>query len=165
MRLFIILLGLALFFSMQPALADCVADCQASTYCGGGSYECAQLQNECYRRECNSDNEPSTSGHDGSYGAIAYGEDSRAYGLADISPDKESAGKSAMGYCSKYGNDCEIVESFSNSCASIAENPEGFVGWSENEDRQKAMEEALEECNDKTGNKNCRVALTNCYGL
>src|ERR1700754_84427 len=104
-----ILALLCLLTLPQLAYADCVSDCQASTYCDGSSYDCARIINDCYLRECNANNNiysrPSIAG---AYGAIAYDEDSGAYGLADSSPDKSSAKKSAMKYCSRHGSNCEI---------------------------------------------------------
>lgn len=146
---------------VQNAAADCVSDCQASTYCGGSSYDCSRELSMCYSR-CSSDSYDSAPA--GEYGAIAYDKDSWAYGLADESPDKDSARKSAMRFCSKHGDDCRIVETFSNTCAAVAEDNAGVVGWGTDDNRQKAMDEAVEECDEESDDGSCRVVLKHCYG-
>ncbi|MGE5200807.1 MAG: hypothetical protein ACM3O6_01965 [Acidobacteriota bacterium] len=53
-----------------PAKADCVDDCDISTYCDSqmhASGECASKLQQCYQLECN---KPKVV-----YGAIAYGEE------------------------------------------------------------------------------------------
>jgi hypothetical protein len=166
MRLFILSLCLLVAgVFARNAKADCVSDCQASTYCGGSSYDCAHLLNACYRQECGRDNGGGSKRVSGAYGAIAYGRDSGAYGMADSSQDKAAAEKSALRYCGKHGDDCKIVESFSNTCGAVAQNVAGSVaGWAMNDDRRTAGEDALKACNKKDADGRCHIALLHCYG-
>jgi hypothetical protein len=97
------------------------------------------------------------------YGAIAYGEDSGAWGLADASASEAKAEKSALRFCGKNGKDCKIVKTFSNTCAAIAEDDEGNVGWATADVKKKAVDAAIEACNDKSDKENCKAAISNCY--
>ena len=72
--------------------ADCVSECQASTYCDAemnASGECAQRLNDCYINQCNRR----------TYGAIAYGSKSGAAGWAYDFDDAPSAEKEALKNC------------------------------------------------------------------
>jgi len=149
----------ALLLLASPARADCVSDCQASTYCGGSSWDCSRELSSCYQG-CNSQGSEAKSYP---FGAIAYGKESRAYGLSDRSVDENRARKSAMKFCSRHGKDCEIVKTFSNTCAAIAEDPKGVVGWATADVKKKAIEEAIEECNDDSDDEDCKLAIANCY--
>ena len=144
------------------AHADCVSDCQASTYCDPSSeyWSCSSRLNSCYSGCRNGNSERRASGI---YGAIAYDKESWAYGMADASEDKDSARKSAMRYCSKYGKNCRVVESFSKTCAAIAEGAKGAVAWDMNDDGRKAAEGALKRCNNKADGQACRLRLKHCY--
>ncbi len=125
---FIIPFLIALFVS--PAFADCVSDCQASTYCGGSSWDCAHELNSCNRSCNNTPAEPVK----GAYGALAVGKESLAYGMSDRSISEEKAKKSAMRFCKKHGKDCEIVETYEDTCAAIAESSDGTLGWADDDD-------------------------------
>ena len=70
-RVLFALFGLG--FCAAAAKADCVSACQAATYCDSemnASGECGRRLNDCYINECNKK----------TYGAIAYGRESGAYG-------------------------------------------------------------------------------------
>lgn len=156
----------ALFLSLSllpvPARADCVSDCQASTYCGGSSWECAQDQSACYR-SCQSSG-GGGSGDKYAFGAIAYDEDSGAYGLSDGSASEARAEKSAMKFCKKNGSGCKIVETFFDTCAAIAQDKAGSVaGWGVDENRKDAGKIALKSCGKKADDDTCYVALTHCF--
>src|SRR5262249_15208838 len=106
---------LALATHGPPARADCVADCRSSTYCDSqmeASGECGRKLNGGYLSQCN---RPQTS-----YGAIAYGAESTAYGYAYDQPSESAAGRRALSDCRKHGDDCRLVVSFSNGCAALA---------------------------------------------
>ncbi|MDX2028525.1 MAG: DUF4189 domain-containing protein [Alphaproteobacteria bacterium] len=156
--------ALALSAFSLPAHADCVSDCQASTYCDyTAGWDCSSRLNACYQRECAKNNNSAPRYVGGEYGAIAYDEDSGAYGMADASKDKDSAKKSAMRYCSKHGKNCEIVETFSNTCAAIARSVKGDVAWADDDDKRTAAEDAIKRCNRKADEKNCHITLMHCY--
>src|SRR5437773_1345596 len=86
---------------LAPARADCVSDCQASTYYDSdmnASGECGRRLNDCYLSECN---RPRVS-----YGAIAYGTQSQAYGFSFGLANAPSAERRALSNCKKHGDDC-----------------------------------------------------------
>lgn len=161
MRILVLSVLSALFLLPQAAQADCVSDCQASTYCGGSSWDCAQAQNTCYR-SCN--NGGGGSGDKYAFGAIAYDEDSGAYGLSDGSPSEARAEKSALKFCRQNGSGCKVVETFSDTCAAIAQDKGGTVaGWGVDEDRKRAGKDALKTCGKKADDDTCYVAITHCF--
>jgi len=87
----------ALLISAAPAKADCVDDCQASTYCDStmhASGECSEKLNQCYQLECNKPRH--------AFGALAYDRDSQAYGYSYDQPDVDSAPAVALKNCQKH---------------------------------------------------------------
>lgn len=159
-----ILCGLQFGLQPSPARADCISDCQASTYCDSSSeyWSCSSRLNDCYAG-CRNNNSSASRRASGAYGAIAYDEDSAAYGLADSSPDKGSAHKSALHYCSKHGKNCHVVETFSETCAAIAQNVSGTVAWATHDNKKQVAEGALKRCNNKTDAHTCHIRLLHCY--
>ena len=103
-----------------PARADCVDDCQASTYCDSelhASGECADKLNACYLSECS---RPKTL-----YGAIAYDPVSGAYGYSFDFADAPGAEEKAWASCRKQGGDCKVVLDFWNACGALAAHGKG----------------------------------------
>ena len=152
------LLGcLAAVTLVAPAHADCVDDCQAATYCDSTMYatgECNSKILDCYNQQCNRSQE--------SYGAIAYGAKSQAYGFSFDAGDADSAANTAMTKCKSHGNDCELVLSFSNSCGAVAavSNSESF-GTGQGADRGVAEFNALASCK-KNDSGDCEVQVWSC---
>jgi hypothetical protein len=65
-----------------PARADCVSDRVASTHCdseSNASGECGRRLNQCYINQCNQARTV--------FGAIAFGQDSQAYGFSFDMPN------------------------------------------------------------------------------
>jgi hypothetical protein len=160
-------LGAALAFLVSPpASADCISDCQAEVYCDSQKqWECSRALGECYQRLCpGSGRAPERKPVTGAYGAIAYDAESGAYGMADASKDAAAARQSALGYCGRYGPKCKIVESFSNTCAAVAQDTGGGVDWAVAADRRTAATKAVEKCTakSKTGPR-CFVRVLHCY--
>ena len=119
---------------------------------------------ECYISECHkhSDEAPGTA--PGEYGALAFDEESGAYGLADASPDKESARQSALRYCGQHGPSCRIVDSFKSKCAAFSQNTTNAVAWGIGGDMRSAMRQAMKRCGSKSdGKSGCHVTLHHCY--
>src|ERR1041384_5873989 len=144
---------LALAVSAGVARADCVDDCQASTYCDSTMYangECNDKLNQCYQQECNKPQ--------GDFGAIAYGASSRAFGYSFDSPDSDAASSLAMSNCRKNGDDCRVVLNFSNSCAAVAAPGDGdsfAIGQGAN--KEQAQFNAVANCRKKGGGDSCDV--------
>ncbi len=158
MRLFVLSLFCVLLLAAPRAMADCVSDCQASTYCGGSSWDCSQLLNTCYRGCQNA--EPVSY----PWGAFAHDEKSGAWGLSERSTSEARARKSALKFCKQNGEGCEIIKTFSNTCAVVAEDKAGTVAaLGLDTDKQKVSEDANRRCNKKADNDSCTAARTTCY--
>jgi hypothetical protein len=85
------------------ARADCVDECQrAYGGCFGPEQNaCLERLQQCYRLQCN---KPTVS-----YGAIAYGAKSTAYGYSFDERSSKDADRKALGNCQSNGDDCKIV--------------------------------------------------------
>ncbi len=145
--------GLALFAAAGLAKADCVSACQASTYCDSemnASGECGRRLNDCYINECNKK----------TYGAIAYGRESGAYGYSYDFDDPQSAEKEAMSTCSASGDDCQVVFDFWNTCAAIAADGD-IVAFGLDANQDTAQDQALAAC-EKDGGSQCEVKAWSC---
>lgn len=154
LRLFL-LAAAGAFAPSAPALADCVSDCQASTYCDSAmnaSGECGRALNQCYLRECK---RPTRL-----FGAIAYGAESEAYGFAYDLPDANAANKRALVNCAKNGKDCKIVSTFSNGCAAVAAAGKRFSVVTASTGA-KARADAMAACG-KGGAGACEVKVWSC---
>lgn len=138
--------------------ADCVSECQASTYCDSqmnASGECGRALNNCYLSRCN---RPSRL-----YGAIAYGAGSMAFGYAYDLPDAKAANRRALANCAKHGDDCEIVTSFSNSCAAVAAGNNSRFAVGQGGDERSARAMAADACR-KAGGTRCEIQAWSCTG-
>jgi hypothetical protein len=145
-RVFFTLIGLGLFAG--TAKADCVSACQASTYCDSemnASGECGRRLNDCYINECNKK----------TYGAIAYGTKSGAYGWSHDFEDAPSAENEALNQCRATGDDCQVVVDFWNTCAAVAADG-GTVAYGLGDDRGQAEDGAIASC-EKDGGAQCEV--------
>jgi len=54
------------------------------------------------------------------YGAIAYSEQNAAYAWSVDQGSPKDANLRALSFCTKKGDGCKVVASFSNSCAALA---------------------------------------------
>lgn len=141
---------------LQPAAhADCVSECQASTYCDStmGS-ECGRRLNDCYLRECNN---RSTISH----GAIAYGRSSQAWGYSHGMANAQAADRKALANCRSHGNDCAIVASFSSGCAAVAAGAGPGYAMSLGKTEEAAQAQALKSCRGN-GIGSCEIQVWSC---
>ena len=133
------------------AHADCVSACQAATYCDSemhASGECGRLLNECYINQCNKK----------TYGSIAYGANSGAYGWSNDFDDATSPESEALNKCGAAGDDCQVVVDFWNSCAAVASDDD-HVEYGLGENRSLAENAALSACGSQ-----CSVQAWACTG-
>jgi len=87
-----------------------------------------------------------------SYGAIAYGAKSNAFGYAFDKDSDGAAKQTAMAECKKSNDDCEIVASFSNSCAAVAAvEAKGAYAVGKGGTRASAQSRAMSACAKKNG--------------
>ena len=154
------MLGLAT--PLPPARADCVSDCQASTYCDSdmnASGECGRRLNDCYLSQCNNGNGSSRPSR--AFGAIAYGAESTAYGFSYDQPNEAAADRRALSECGKHGDDCKIVIGFLSGCAAVAAGTNGRFATGQATTRQPAQATALDDCGRKGGD-NCEIKAWTC---
>jgi hypothetical protein len=171
---FVMLLGSN---AQASAINECIDSCFGSNNCAynetqGTPYTiCQSARDRCVEqcnRNINGRNEeppPVT----GAYGAIAYDKTSGAWGMADRSQDRKSAEASALSNCKKHGHDCEIVESFSKTCAAVASGTGNRTAWAVADNPKQAGLDAIKKCGESgsSGNSNdhsrCFMQLYNCY--
>jgi uncharacterized protein DUF4189 len=138
------------------AHADCVDDCER-TYggCGGPEQnECLERLQQCYRLQCN---KPTVS-----YGAIAYGAKSTAYGYSFDERSSRDADRKALANCQPNGNDCKVVTSISNSCAAVAAiESKGVFSTGSGGTEESAESSALKSCERDHG-KGCEIEVWTC---
>lgn len=149
------LVALLILAPAAPAEAGCVAECQSSVYCDNTpGWDCNSRLNDCYRT-CNNDRASA------SYGAIAYGKSSQAWGYSYGYDDSAGAQRKAMSTCRPNGNDCAIVSTFSDGCAAVAaaEGPGYAVAQGKTEEAAKGQ--ALKLCG-AGGIKGCEIQVWSC---
>jgi hypothetical protein len=150
-----------------PASADCISDCQAEIYCDPQNQsECTRKLGACYQERC-----PGSGGRppprprvSGAHGAIAYDAGAGAWGMADPSTDATGAKRSALGHCARFGKGCKIVETFSDTCAAVAQDTGDAIDWAVDADRRAAAIKAVEKCTKKSKRgPRCFVRSLRCY--
>jgi len=168
--IFVMLLGGS---AKASAINDCIDACFNGFGCSfrqddNANYNLCQSERDRCVEQCNKnvsrgEEAPPVTG---AYGAIAYGKKSGAWGMADASKDKSSAKESALAYCRKHGSDCEIVESFSKTCAAVAAGTGNRLAWAVDDDPKQAGLDAIKKCGEsgKSGdNSRYFLQLYHCY--
>lgn len=146
----------------------CIDRCFSTWACSfqdeSGRGSCEQSRNQCVQDECS--NMPDDPAHvsGGPWGAVAYDKKSGAWGIADESPDRGTAKKSALGYCGQRGKDCDVVGTFKNTCVAVAVGTDGAMDWSDNDNVKQAGLDAIDKCTKKTkSGTRCFLNLWHCY--
>jgi len=97
-----------------------------------------------------------------SYGAIAYGAKSSAWGDAYGEASAEDANRKALSTCARYSDGCEVITSFSNTCAAVAAvQATGATFVATNEKRGTAESQAMHDCTQKN-RSGCPMAASAC---
>jgi uncharacterized protein DUF4189 len=104
---------------------------------------------------------PSTNAPAASYGAIAYGRTSAAWGYSYRWGSRARAEGVAKKSCDAHGDDCEVVVWFEHKCGAVAASdaPDAFWGLGDSEDQAGA--EAKSKC-IAGGGTNCAVQVSHC---
>ena len=95
-----------------------------------------------------------------SYGAIAYGAKSRAYGYSYSWGSRAKAENVAMKNCFQHGNDCEIMVWFDRRCGAVAQG-NGDAFWGLSTSAGGAKNAALSRC-QQSGAKACAIQVSAC---
>ncbi|MFZ0693561.1 MAG: DUF4189 domain-containing protein [Alphaproteobacteria bacterium] len=131
----IVVAGLAAL--VAPARANRFEGCQNTCRDLSGNITSDECVDTCNRAYCGQQRLTT------SYGAIAFGAYSGATGWTYGKPDPETAEQVALSNWAHHGNDCEIVTSFSNSCAAVAGGDGGHFAAEQADSREKAEANAL----------------------
>jgi hypothetical protein len=148
-------LALAAAALAPPAAADCLSECFASMQCDVRNQTQCDFERRACSLRCMREQRAV------SFGAIAYGERSRAFGYSFDQSDAARAERVALTNCRKNGDDCKIVSSFSNACAALASGAGNGFAAAEAKTREQAQKEALVACSRSTGGK-CEVEVWSC---
>jgi hypothetical protein len=95
------------------------------------------------------------------WGAIAVDENSGKAGTVEGEPSKSAANRVALEKCAENGGvGCNILLTFHNQCAAIAQNPgEGALSASGNPTKEGAEQDAIARCHE--GNA-CKIVYSEC---
>ena len=96
-----------------------------------------------------------------SYGAIAYGRTSGAWGSSYQWDSQAKAESTAMQNCQKNGNDCEVMVWFHDECGAVAAGDGGTAFWGLGDGEGQAREDAVNKC-VQGGGKNCEIEAAQC---
>ena len=149
--LFLPALSVFLGVVAQPAPARA-----ACTY----SYQCSNyIQGNCSAHETKETCTPDAPAH--SYGAIAYGRTSRAWGSSYRWGSQAKAESVAMQTCAQHGNDCEVMVWFDRKCGAVASGEGTTAFWGLGDTVGEARADAQNKCVNG-GGKGCEVQASQC---
>jgi len=139
--------------TMSACIDSCYSNCTAYPL---GSSSRSACVDRCIEFDCKTK-------YVNIWGAIAYSRKEKAAGWSYQQSDQTSANNVAMRNCVKQGGaKCELVTSFSKTCASLAADGE-IIGWSSASSKDAAQQQAMAQC-AKYGGKNCAVQAWVCSG-
>jgi len=96
-----------------------------------------------------------------SYGAIAYGRTSGAWGSSYQWESQAKAESVALENCKKHGDDCEVMVWFHDYCAAVAADDGAGAYWALGDGEGEAREKAQGKCVE-AGGKNCEIEAAQC---
>jgi hypothetical protein len=154
-------LAVASMARFAPARAvDCYTICMENCSSPGQpSYE----QSACFARVqlCQQQCFAKSAPH-GTYGAIAYGARSTAFGYAFNKDSADAARQTALGNCKQHGDDCKVVTSYSKTCGAVAAVEEKSVfSVGQGSSQDKAETAAMTACTRQYGT-GCQVEVWTC---
>jgi hypothetical protein len=142
------------FMTMAGILLASAAQAQicTSTCARYESGQCVEQMHFCH-------DAPSAPAH--SYGAIAYGRKSGAYGYSFSWADRKKAEATAMRNCGQHGDDCEVAIWFDRRCGAVSADAGPTEFWGLGMDISAARADAMNKCR-KTGSKSCEIQASQC---
>ena len=96
-----------------------------------------------------------------SYGAIAYGSKSGAWGTSYHWGNEAKAESAAMQSCAQHGDDCEVMVWFDRKCGAVAAAEGALAFWGLGDSEEQARADAQNKC-EEGGGKNCGVQASQC---
>ena len=94
------------------------------------------------------------------YAAIAFSQDTGAYGSSWNYKTRWQAEERALEECEKYGPGCEVVNWTRNACTALATSPDDGYGAAWGVTKFKAEMEALDACYES--NDSCSIRVSFC---
>ena len=140
---------LVLLTASAPARAQCSFGCNR--------YE----QGQCVEYRTCTPSVPGASAPAVSYGAIAYGRTSKAWGFSYRWGNRAKAESVAMQNCAQHGNDCEVMVWFDRRCGAVASGEGTTAFWGLGRSDGQARADARNKCVNG-GGKNCEVQVSAC---
>lgn len=92
------------------------------------------------------------------YGALAFSDETMAYGVVYDSPAVARAEHEALSRCG--ANDCKVASRLSNTCLAIAFSAENHRTWREHSNIRQAEALAYETCAIRS--RYCRIVSSGC---
>lgn len=138
---------LAALAAGTPARAQ-VCSTMCSMYVSG---QCVE-----YTQTCETPTRPAHS-----YGAIAYGSKSQAWGYSYNWDSREKAERVAMQNCAQRAKDCEVAVWYDFKCGAVAAGGGAGYFWGVGDGAGEARTEALNKC-EKGGGKGCAIQVSQC---
>jgi hypothetical protein len=109
-----------------------------------------------YKQTCTDSSTPASS-----YGAIAYGSTSRAYGYSFSWGSEAKAESVAMQNCGQHGDDCEVMVWFEHKCGAVTSDEGTTAYWGLGDSDGAARADAQNKCVN-AGGKGCQVQVSQC---
>lgn len=94
------------------------------------------------------------------FGAIAFDQQTNAYGVAWDMPSQVAANRRALSDCAKNGRNCAVVVQFANECAAYATGQGNVWGYGRGGTRAVAERFAYQYCSQN--GKGCQVRVWGC---
>jgi hypothetical protein len=96
------------------------------------------------------------------YGAIAFGRKSQAFGYSHGWDSQAKAESVAMQNCGKHGTDCEVMVWFERKCGAVAVRSNSTaVYWGLGNSAAEAQRIAMDQCTKNNGQQ-CEVKVSHC---
>jgi hypothetical protein len=96
-----------------------------------------------------------------SYGAIAYGRTSGAWGYSQRWGSQAKAESAAMQRCKERGDDCEVMVWFDRKCGAVVASEGATAFWGLGDSEAQARADATNKC-AQSGGKTCKVQVYHC---
>ncbi len=133
-----------------------MSGCQSDYYACTRAYDerdCATTRSIC-QMQCSLD----------SFGAIAYSQETGAYGWSFEYRSRQAAENAALGSCRERQDgteDCRILAWFRSACGALALDPDGTYGADWGHSKADATEKALAVCAEH-GGQACEIEKLVC---
>ena len=109
-----------------------------------------------HRQTCTTPSAPADS-----YGAIAYGKTSGAWGFSYSWASRAKAESVASQNCAQNAKDCQVVVWFNHKCGAVAADQGNETYWGIGDTVSQAQAVAQKTC-VKGGGKSCEVKVSQC---